>query len=97
LIESAYRVAEAAGVPVWCQDEAGPYQAIPQPGANWQPERQPARLPRAYVRGGTAKLLTPFRPAIGEVRAKGVTCAGEVWCIILGGVGAGRSDGPSTR
>ncbi len=72
MIELAYRVAEAAGVPVWCQDEAGPYQAIPQPGANWQPEGQPARLPHEYVRGGTAKLLTLFRPATGEVRARGV-------------------------
>jgi hypothetical protein len=73
LIERAYRLAEAAGVPVWCQDEAGPYQAIPQPGARWQPEGSPARLPHEYVRGGTAKLLTLFRPATGEVRAKGVT------------------------
>jgi hypothetical protein len=75
LIELAYRVAEAAGVPVWCQDEAGPYQAIPQPGASWQPEGRPARQPHEYVRGGTAKLLTLFRPATGEVRAKGVTRA----------------------
>jgi hypothetical protein len=73
LIERAYRVAETAGVPVWCQDEAGPYQAIPQPGASWQPEGQPARQPHEYVRGGTAKLLTLFRPATGEVRARGVT------------------------
>jgi hypothetical protein len=34
---------------------------------------QPSRLPHEYVRGGTAKLLTLFRPATGEVRAKGVT------------------------
>jgi hypothetical protein len=32
LIELAYRVAESVGIPVWCQDEAGPCQAIPQPG-----------------------------------------------------------------
>jgi hypothetical protein len=75
LIELAYRVAEAAGVPVWCQDEAGPYQAIPQPGASWQPEGCPLRLPHEYVRDGTAKLLTLFRPATGEVRATGVTNA----------------------
>jgi hypothetical protein len=75
LIELAYRVAETAGVPVWCQDEAGPYQAIPQPGASWQPEGHPARQPHEYVRGGTAKLLTLFRPATGEVRARGVTNA----------------------
>ncbi len=71
----AYRSAEAAGLPLWCQDEAGPYQAIPQPGASWQPLQQPARQPHEYVRGGTAKLLTLFRPATGAVRANGVTQA----------------------
>lgn len=75
LIDLAYRFAEAAGVPVWCQDEAGPYQATPQPGATWAPVGEPARLPHEYLRGGTAKLLTLFRPATGEVRAKGVTHA----------------------
>ena len=75
LIDLAYRLAEATGVPVWCQDEAGPYQAIPQPGATWAPVGEPARLPHEYVRGGTAKLLTLFRPATGEVRAKAVTNA----------------------
>ena len=75
MIEQAYRGAEAAGVPVWCQDEAGPYQAIPQPGASWQPTGDPARQPHEYVRGGTAKLLTLFRPATGEVRGQGVTRA----------------------
>ena len=78
MIELAYRVAEAAGVATWCQDEAGPYQAIPQPGARWQPEGCPVRLPHEDVRGGTAKLLTLFRPATGEVRAKGVTTATNV-------------------
>jgi hypothetical protein len=75
MIEQAYRGAEAAGVPVWCQDEAGPYQAIPHPGAAWQPTGDPARQPHEYVRGGTAKLLTLFRPATGEVRGQGVTRA----------------------
>src|SRR5215207_5542216 len=75
LIDLAYRLAEAAGIPVWCQDEAGPYRAIPQPGATWAPVGEPARLPHAYVRGGTAKLLALFRPATGELRAKGVTNA----------------------
>jgi hypothetical protein len=75
LIERAYRLGEAVGLQVWCQDEAGPYQAIPQPGASWQPAGQPARQPHEYVRGGTAKLLTLFRPATGEVRAQPVAHA----------------------
>jgi hypothetical protein len=65
-------VGEALGLAVWTQDEAGPYQAIPQPGPSWQPEGQPAHRPHEYVRGGTAKLLTLFRPATGEVRAQPV-------------------------
>jgi hypothetical protein len=48
---------------------------VPQPGASWQPEGEPARQPHEYIRGGTAKLLTLFHPATGEVRAKGVTTA----------------------
>ena len=71
----AYRGAEAAGIPVWCQDEAGPYQVVPQAGASWQPVGVPQRQPHEYVRGGTVKLLTLFRPATGEVRGKGVTRA----------------------
>ena len=54
------------------EDEAGPYQAIPQPGASWQLEGYPRLLPHEYERGGTAKLLTLFRPASGQIRAKGV-------------------------
>ena len=72
LIDLAYRLAEAAGVPVWCQDEAGPYGTVPYSGASWAEQGQPARLPHEYARNGTAKLLTLFRPASGEVRAKGV-------------------------
>lgn len=33
----------------------------------------PARLPHEYVRGGTAKMLTLFRPADGGVRIDGAT------------------------
>jgi hypothetical protein len=78
LIELAYHVAEGVGIPVWCQDEAGPYQAIPQPGQSWRPEGQPLGQPHEYLRGGTAKLLTLFRPATGQVRARGVTNAPNV-------------------
>ena len=60
---------------MWCEDEAGPYQAIPQPGSSWQPTGQPAQQPHEYVRGGTAKLLTLFRPATGDVRALPVASA----------------------
>jgi transposase len=35
----------------------------------------PACLPHEYLRGGTAKLLTLFRPATGEVRAEPVASA----------------------
>lgn len=58
---------------MWVEDEAGPYQAIPQPGSTWQPEGHPNRLPHEYVRAGTAKLLTLFHPASGQVRVRGVT------------------------
>src|SRR5258707_11465425 len=47
-------------------------QSIPHPGSSWQPEGQPARRPHEYLRGETAKLLTLFRPATGEVRAQAV-------------------------
>ena len=59
-------------VPVWGMDEAGPYQAVPQPGPSWAPVGDPATRPHEYVRGGTAKLLTLFRPATGQVRAESV-------------------------
>jgi hypothetical protein len=53
-------------------DEAGPYQAIPQPGVCWQPLMCPVRYPHEYLRHGTAKLLTLFHPSTGTVRVKGV-------------------------
>lgn len=65
-------MAEALGIPLWCQDEAGPSQTIPQPGTSWVPEGHPPFQPHEYIRAGTAKLLTLFRPATGEVRAAGV-------------------------
>ncbi|MFN0071259.1 MAG: transposase [Chloroflexota bacterium] len=72
VIEDAYALGERLGLLVLCQDEAGPYQAIPQPGPSWQPCGQPAQFPHEYVRGGTVKLLTLFRPATGEVWAEPV-------------------------
>ena len=75
MIDLAYRTAEAAGIVLCTQDEAGPYQTVPYPGENWAPQGVPGRQPHEYVGNGTAKLLTLFRPATGEVRAKGVTSA----------------------
>jgi hypothetical protein len=73
LIEHAYRAGETEGLAVWVEDEAGPYQAIPQAGQGWCAEGAPACQPHEYVRGTTAKLLTLFHPATGELHAKGVT------------------------
>ena len=73
MIEDAYTLGASLGLEVWCEDEAGPFQAVPQPGLSWRPEGHPARHPHEYVRGGTAKVLTLFRPADGRVRVEGVT------------------------
>jgi DDE superfamily endonuclease len=72
LIERAYQLAEACGIPVWNQDEAGPYATRPQPGASWQPRSKAKLQPHEYLRDGGAKLMTLFRPATGKVMAKGV-------------------------
>jgi DDE superfamily endonuclease len=71
LIEAAHHEGERLGLAVWNEDEAGPYQAIPQAGHSWQLMGQPARQPHEYVRGGTAKLLTLLHPATGTVWVKG--------------------------
>jgi hypothetical protein len=73
LIEDAYRLGEAMGLSVWCADQAGPFQTVPQPGASWEPECEPACQPHEYLRNGTAKVLTLFHPADGQVRIEGVT------------------------
>ncbi len=82
LIERAYVSGAALGLAVWTQDEAGPYQTKPYVGGSWQPEAQLAKQPHEYTcrarqrrdfRDGTAKLLTLFHPASGQVRVKGVT------------------------
>lgn len=72
MIERAYTEGESSGIAVWTEDEAGPYQTVPYPGASWQPTGEPKRRPHEYVRQGTAKLLTLFHPASGEVRVRGV-------------------------
>src|ERR1700726_2324027 len=72
VIERAYVLAERLGLPLWCEDEAGPYQTIPHPGYAFQPESIPARQDHQYIRGKTCKFLTLFRPTTGELRASPV-------------------------
>jgi hypothetical protein len=73
LIEQAHKIGEALGLSVWNGDQAGPFQTLPYPGSSWQPEGHPHHRPHEYIRNGTAKLLTLFHPADGQVRVKGVT------------------------
>src|SRR5215217_2922907 len=37
LIEQAYTLGAQLGLSVWCEDEAGPFQAVPHSGVSWQP------------------------------------------------------------
>jgi DDE superfamily endonuclease len=69
LIEAAYT---QPVLPVWAEDEAGPYATVPYPSQHWQPEGEPVRYPHEYIRTGTAKQVTLFHPASGTVRVKGV-------------------------
>ena len=69
MIEAAYRQIE---FPVWAEDEAGPFQTVPYPGRRWRLVGDPARYPHEYRRNGTAKQLTLFHPATGQVHIKGV-------------------------
>ncbi len=78
MIEDAYQFGEAMGLSVWCTDQAGPFQAVPHPGVSWRPEGQPACRPHEYIRNGTAKVMTLFHPADGQVRLKGVTTCTNV-------------------
>ena len=73
MIERAYEVGEALGLAVWGQDEAGPFQTEPYATGSWAPESHPPSYPHEHQRNGTAKLLTLFHPASGQVRVKGVT------------------------
>ena len=61
------------GLALWTEDEAGPYQTAPYAGQSWYEGSQPPCQPHEYIRNGTAKLLTLFEPASGQVRVRGVT------------------------
>ena len=73
LIEEAYLHGKQSGIAVYVEDEAEPYQAVPQLGQGWQLVGEPARQPHEYLRAGTAKLPTLFHPASGHLYVKGVT------------------------
>jgi hypothetical protein len=73
LIEEAYTLGTQLGLEVWCEDEAGPFQTVPQEGPSWQPEGEPAEVPHEYFRDGTAKMLTLLHPRTGATRVQGVT------------------------
>src|SRR3954454_3555695 len=83
LIERAYMLGAQLGLSVWCEDEAGPFQAVPHPGVSWQPREHPATQPHEYIRGGTTKILTLFHPATGQVRlqpaARGTNAVLHPW------------------
>lgn len=79
LIEQAYQVGESLGLVIWTTDQAGPFQTRPYLGSSWEPEADPKRLPHEYIKNGTAKLLTLFHPATGQVQVKGVlSCTNSV-------------------
>ena len=74
-------MAEAAGVELWCQDEAGPYQAIPQPGASWQPEGKPAHVTISFPgpTGGTNWGGAAADPKLGYVFVNSQDSPGTGW------------------
>jgi hypothetical protein len=78
LIQDAYTLGQQLGLDIGCEDEAGPFQTVPQRGSSWQPQGQPAKQPHEYFRNGTAKVLTLFHPNTGEVRVHGVTSCTNV-------------------
>jgi hypothetical protein len=76
---------EALGLSVWNGDQAGPFQTLPYPGSSWEPEGHPQHRSHEYIRNGTAKLLTLFHPADGQVRVKGVTSCPRAHLKVGGG------------
>src|SRR3954463_8943731 len=83
LIEQADTLGAQLGLSVWCEDEAGPFQAVPHSGVSWHPRGRPATQPHEYIRSGTTKILTLFHPATGQVRlqsaARGTNAVLHPW------------------
>src|SRR4051812_28706502 len=83
LIEQAYTRGAQLGLSVGCEDEAGPFQAVPHSGVSWQPRGRPATQPHESIRGGTTKILTLFHPASSQGRlqpaARGTNAVRHPW------------------
>src|SRR4029453_1519575 len=67
------------GLSVWCEDEAGPFQAVPHAGVSWQPRGRPATQPHEYIRGGTTKILTELPPPGSSQDVAATPAAWQVW------------------
>jgi transposase len=72
IINEAYTLSDKENIQVWCEDEAGPYQAIPHPGYQWNMVGCPLKQPHEYVKGEPVRLLTLFYPKTGYIIGKGV-------------------------
>src|SRR5215213_10012020 len=66
LIAQAYTLGAQLGLSVCCEDEAGPFQAVPHPGVSWQPREHPALLSHDTTPTGTytLPLLVPLPTAV---------------------------------
>lgn len=65
LIELTYQVVEACGLPLWGQDEAGPYVSRPQLGTSWQLQGKAKLQPVLAIVTSVRKicLLCPMKKA----------------------------------
>jgi transposase len=70
------------GLSVWCEDEAGPFQAVPHSGLSWQPQAHPARHPHEslhpWLRERLSAILAELpTPAVADPAL--THAAWEVW------------------
>ena len=53
----AYTLGAQLGLSVWCEDEAGPFQAVPHPGVSWRPRGAPGKAKLVKIPGQTVIIL----------------------------------------
>ena len=84
MIELAYEQAEVAGIMQLCEDEAGPYQVIQEPGADWHLQGKRTAQPHEYERGGDRQVVVALSPDdwrdAGQRRTLGAQCCNASWC-----------------